>query len=595
MNHEMHKSGESPAPRAHGIAFVYFVCFVVSCHAPVFAAVDKVAIKYSPTVEQHALQEITFQLQAGSRNPYDPREIAVDAVFVNPLDRELKVPAFFYKAYDPVLNQPRSGSGRKVRFTPREMGRYSFKVLLSPGGKDPEVVAEGTFRCVYSQRPGFVARQGRGFSLTTGQHFFPLGVNRCWGDLRWPAGYLKDMDAVAASGANFLRVWLSPWWLPIEPQPGRYDQGTCARLDAVFQHAEALGLRTMLCIEQHGNLQPEGAEIGLWQAHPYNTANGGPCQTRMSFFSHPAARRLFKNRLRYLVARWGYSRALLAWELFNEVEWVVFEHGGLAQNFRRVADWHRDMSRFLRTTDCFGHLVTTSSDIPLQRTLIAEGTLDFVNLHLYEDVSLFERMEAFVSWMAQDLSVPVLVGEFGPRMKQAEPRWVTRGIFTTAFVGTGSAALPWLQDVETPSPYYRRIAAAVRYFSGIDWPKENFRLVEPEALESVMLKADDLPDAAEYDYGVKVFLLRGDHRTLVFAFVNEPIRSQVAVWRPRRTLKVRLAMPVQGAYSVESWDLEHGAVIRRDAFKTQAGELTVVTPAFRHEIALKIWRHAPGK
>ncbi len=36
----------------------------------------------------------------------------------------------------------------------------------------------------------------------------------------------------------------------------------------------------------------------------------------------PSAKELFKQRLRYLVARYSAYRNLLAWELFNEIQFV---------------------------------------------------------------------------------------------------------------------------------------------------------------------------------------------------------------------------------------------------------------------------------
>ena len=578
------------------LLFLILVLFLRVQSRSAFSAAETVPLEYSPRIERYALQEITFQLRQEFRNPYDPDEVAVEGVFLTPLDRELKLPAFFYKAYDPMLNQPREGAGWKLRFTPREVGGYSFKIFLSHGRAGRELVGEGAFECVPSRRPGFVTREGRRFVLTTGQHFFPLGANRCWGDLRWPEGYLYDMEELAANGANCLRVWLAPWWMSVESEQGRYDPAACARLDAVFQKAEALGLRLILCIEQHGNLQPEWAEIGLWRGHPYNTANGGPCPTRISFFSNPEASRLFKNRLRYLIARWGYSTSLMAWELFNEVEWVVFEEGGLAENFRKVADWHREMSRFLRRGDCFGHLVTTSSDIPLQRKLLTEGALDFMHLHLYEDADLLGRIETFVLWLSQDLSVPVLVGEFGPRMKRGDTQWVARGIFTTAFAGAGSGALPWLQDVKSPLEYYQTMAAAEKFFRDIRWASEGFELVEPESVESVTRNVESRRMVMQPHRRLKVFVLRGNQETLVFASEDGAFRSRGYGRPSHRAMRLKLAMPVRGAYAVEAWNPEDGTIIRRDVFETDEAELTVLTPEFAHDIALKIsWLRPPGK
>ena len=58
-----------------------------------------------------------------------------------------------------------------------------------------------------------------------------------------------------------------------------------------------------------------------WEDNPYNAANGGPvaADDPAAFFTDPTARDLFKKRLRYLVARYGAYRDILAWELFNEI------------------------------------------------------------------------------------------------------------------------------------------------------------------------------------------------------------------------------------------------------------------------------------
>ncbi|MCZ0212168.1 hypothetical protein OZK63_43170, partial [Streptomyces sp. UMAF16] len=54
-----------------------------------------------------------------------------------------------------------------------------------------------------------------------------------------------------------------------------------------------------------------------WNNNPYNIANGGPCNNTWDFFSNSTAKNLFKNRMRYIIARYGYSNTIMSWELFN--------------------------------------------------------------------------------------------------------------------------------------------------------------------------------------------------------------------------------------------------------------------------------------
>jgi hypothetical protein len=94
-----------------------------------------------------------------------------------------------------------------------------------------------------------------------------------------------------------------------------------------------------------------------WPQYSYNIINGGPCETPADFFTHPEARERYKNRLRYLVARFGCSPSIAAWEFFNEIDNTAFP-----ENIPHdvITDWHREMSDYLKAIDPYGRVVTTS-------------------------------------------------------------------------------------------------------------------------------------------------------------------------------------------------------------------------------------------
>ena len=83
--------------------------------------------------------------------------------------------------------------------------------------------------------------------------------------------------------------------------------------------------------------------------------NGGPCINQDAFFTNTVARTLFEKRLRYLIARYGYSTSLMSWEFFSEID---NEYTWL--NPTDVAVWHGLVGGWMHTNDAFGHLVTTS-------------------------------------------------------------------------------------------------------------------------------------------------------------------------------------------------------------------------------------------
>ena len=67
-----------------------------------------------------------------------------------------------------------------------------------------------------------------------------------------------------------------------------------------------------------------------------------------------------KRKLRYIVARWGYSPSILAFELFNEVQ---FTDAAQLNMWNIIEAWHNEMAQFIRANDVYHHLITSSSDL----------------------------------------------------------------------------------------------------------------------------------------------------------------------------------------------------------------------------------------
>ena len=65
----------------------------------------------------------------------------------------------------------------------------------------------------------------------------------------------------------------------------------------------------MFCLGTYGEFTEGGYfNEGCWVSNPYNAKNGGPCATPGRLLDQPARpASLYKQRLRYLIARWGYS------------------------------------------------------------------------------------------------------------------------------------------------------------------------------------------------------------------------------------------------------------------------------------------------
>src|SRR5205807_5906657 len=155
--------------------------------------------------------------------------------------------------------------------------------------------------------------------------------------------------------------------------------------------AEQRGIYLLLCLDYHGMFEIVPDYWGgnnFWPSNPYNITNGGPCINQNAFFTNSTAQRLYQKRLRYLVARYGASPNLLAWEFFNEIDNVY-----TYLNANDVAAWHNLMGGWIHTNDPFGHLATTSltgsSDCPELWTV---PQLDFAAYHSYAEAGPATRL-----------------------------------------------------------------------------------------------------------------------------------------------------------------------------------------------------------
>src|SRR5262249_28077262 len=164
------------------------------------------------------------------------------------------------------------------------------------------------------------------------------------------------------AGENWSRVWMDHWdgknldW-PAPGRSGELDVDVARRWDSIVDAAERSGIYFQMVLQHHGQyssrVNPSSVE------NPWNRKNGGFLDTPEQFFTDARARALTKAKYRYIVARWGYSPHVLAWELFNEVQFTdAMGHG----QRDAVVGWHRDMAAYLRAQDPNYLLVTTSYD-----------------------------------------------------------------------------------------------------------------------------------------------------------------------------------------------------------------------------------------
>ncbi len=242
--------------------------------------------------------------------------------------------------------------------------------------------------------------------------YLPFGLNLAWGD---DAFYARTLPEAGRVGVNWTRIWMAPWagldlsWLPPgsgpSPRPGALDLDVARRWDRILDRAGQSGIGVQVVIFSHGQLSTEVNPV--WADHPWNGDRGGFLTTPSDFFSSSEARRHTRTKLRYLAARYGHSPAVLAWELFNEVNFTdAWKRHGLVDG---IAAWHDEMAAWLRRHDPEHHLVTTSlSEAPVGPLW---RSMDYYQPHVYP-VNGLAHVRRF-PLIALPADKPLFYGEIG--------------------------------------------------------------------------------------------------------------------------------------------------------------------------------------
>jgi hypothetical protein len=257
----------------------------------------------------------------------------------------------------------------------------------------------------------------RQFTRSDNIPYVPAGANLAWaseGKDGTLAFYRRAFPIFARAYLNWMRIWMAHWdglnldWLPPSmgpsPRPGAVDEGVAETWDGILESAEDNGVYVQLVLQHHG--QYTTANDSNWPENPWNAANpGGFLKTPGEFFTDPNARVISLIKYRYIVARYGWSPAILAYELFNEVHWTdEFKSGHEAE----VARWHADVANYIRKIDVYGHLITTSTE-NLKSPIYEK--MDYYQPHLYAS-NMVAAARKFSPAFAT-LDRPVFYGEEG--------------------------------------------------------------------------------------------------------------------------------------------------------------------------------------
>jgi hypothetical protein len=541
--------------------------------------------------------------------PFDPDEIRVDAQVIPPSGRTYIVPAFYYQRFERQVRGGRDHTTTevmvapdapewRVRIMPGESGEYAVRITAVDKTGTQTSRQPTRFKVAAAEGHGYIRVSGKDphyFEFDDGQPYFAIGENLVEGPL---SEYYRWIPRLAKNGGNYSRLWIGHPYFALELGPvGEYRLDNAWRLDQVMELSEEHGIFQKMCIDWIRHITPRGEPRKQFdlEDYSYSISNGGPCRNMRDFFTSPEARRLFRNRLRYTVGRWGYSRHVMAWELWNEINAVDRE---VASDRPLILDWNKEMCSYLKSVDPAKHLTTNSlgsSGFWPEMWEMPEN--EFSQMHNYygwhrpEDEELAHDMAGFaLKWLepVSKFPKPYLFAEFGIIREKPDFRALcdrdTEGVHLhnglwapLAHGAAGTGALWWWGQYVDPKNLYSHFLPVAKFTSDVPWTTQGFRRAAVQA---------DHPR-------VRVLGLQGKSMSLFWVQNKDHTWGNVVSSKPIAPIEgahLNIHDLPQGHYRAEFWNTWTGVVSQETDVRSTRNGTDVEIPRLERDLALKLIR-----
>ncbi len=412
-------------------------------------------------------------------NPYNPEEIDVQASFVAPSGKVWHIFGF----YDNYQNRDQW----KVRFAPNEIGLWNYTIQASD--KDGTGQSQKyQFIAIASPHHGWIhvsQENPHYLEFDDGTPYYGVGIYVAW-NLTVDRLYLLQ-----ANGANSYGMWninyggyISNYGL-IENELGRYNQPKCGRIDEMLEMSEQRGLHVMFCFWPH-DLFSNTVWAHLWDQNPYRFI----CDVK-DVYRDSLCWEYQKKLYRYLIARWGHSRALGIWEIINEINGT---DGWVHSRLSDALLWVKKVHDYFQEHDPYDHPTTASKSGGYNdyEPLLAAYT-DLPNLHFYEyqgwpvrspDNLLWSSIQNFAFAARRfwnSFPKPAIIGEAGvlyelQRMPQA-PIAYHNALWTCLTNGLAMTPFWWKLD-QVDASLLARMRPFSKFVAGVDFIHESKRHFE---------------------------------------------------------------------------------------------------------------------
>ena len=567
--------------------------------------------------------EATFTMSKTWTNPYDYLgQVEVDAFVTPPSGPAVTVPGFWFVDYtrsltDTIENLTATGTTAwKIRYAPTVTGTFTYylRIIDRTTGDTIRYPSTGTesFSCVSGSEKGFLkvnTTDKAYLQYEDGSLYVGIGHNLVGWEYdgttnsRGTYDYDTWLDSLSGNNGNLTQFdfcegdqleWTynatelpySSSWAGI----GTYNQQTAWKMDYRVNKATSDNVFYRLAMSHWEDFDYETGNFPSWgwNRNPYNSANGGPNADVSTFFTNSTSIAYYKRYLRYIVARWGYSKNLLAYELWNEVDgsmdWGSSSYGS---NQTNITNWHDTMALFVKNLDT-RHIVTTSfANSGLQNSVWALPALDLTTVHRYTyynadyggtQYETENTIGSLIQTRFVSYPKPVIIGEFalspaGDIQRNYDPSGIAfHNQLWASIMNRGAATAmhwTWGSYINNYHLYYHYKPLGI-FLNGED-------LTNMQLFTSY--------NATARSYGLRtwwkayIWVQDLNHTFINRANTQDSISGQV----------VNLSVMDSGSYSVKFYNTYTGAVISTTTLTCPStGYLHISVPKFLHDIAIKV-------
>jgi len=253
-----------------------------------------------------------------------------------------------------------------------------------------------------------------------GKKIFFSGMNLAWIDYNSDVGkdpldenaWRKAVQDIRAAGGNSIR-----WWLfnnmsvsPVIDQSTHRVTGlpanTIKNMKKALDIAEEYGVMVSMCLFSHNLMESD--QWGNYSNKVDITAN------KALFNNDAAAQAFITNALNPVVEEIGNHPALMTWELFNEPEGMIANHGWTKEkiSIESIVSFSEKLANAIHNK-VSGVLVSTgihcATDLQYWKD---KSWLDFLQLHFYPEHQSTDQNPFDHPFSFWNLTKPLIIGEF---------------------------------------------------------------------------------------------------------------------------------------------------------------------------------------